>query len=37
MPCVLKASLNPPDSRKEPDDVEAGRLRLGGHERKSSR
>jgi hypothetical protein len=37
MPCVLKASLDPSDSRKEPDDVEAGRLRFGGHGRKSSR
>jgi hypothetical protein len=37
MPCLLEANLDPPDPRKEPDDVEAGRLSLSGHERKSSR
>jgi len=37
VPCLLKANLDPPDPRKEPDYVEASRLSLGGHERKSSR
>jgi hypothetical protein len=37
MSYVLEASLDPSDSRKEPHDVEAGRMGLGGHARKSSR
>ncbi len=37
MPCLPKANLDPSNSRKEPDNVEASRLSLSGHVRKSSR